>query len=293
MSLLARWRNRLPKRPAGKDRAEERPVQVIGLCRFSYPAAGGFQINHASPEDRARFLYDPARLEARLRSFEALTLPCLRAQSDPDFSFLVVIGNDLPGWSRARLEALLADLPQAVLQAHPPGGAHRQVMQAAINSLRLEPVRRCLQFRLDDDDAVNCRFVERLRAAALDARPLAAQHRLLAIDFNQGHIVRPGPEGLHSAPVKRAYWAPGLAVLAGPWVRLTVMNFNHARLWHHMPTLTLPEPDMFLRGISETSDSAFHRNTPLTLLDAAGEAHFRTAFGICAERVRQLYAPGG
>ena len=50
-------------------------MQVIGLCRFSYPGIGGFQIEHDSLEDRIAFLYAPERLEERFRFFECFTLP--------------------------------------------------------------------------------------------------------------------------------------------------------------------------------------------------------------------------
>ena len=40
-------------------------MQVIGLCRFSYPAIGGFQVEHDSIEERIAFLYAEKRLPAR------------------------------------------------------------------------------------------------------------------------------------------------------------------------------------------------------------------------------------
>ncbi|MCP3879258.1 MAG: hypothetical protein GY701_12850, partial [Sulfitobacter sp.] len=50
-------------------------MQVLGLCRFSYPALGGFQVGHDSTADRIAYLYDPARLEERFRLFETVALP--------------------------------------------------------------------------------------------------------------------------------------------------------------------------------------------------------------------------
>ena len=38
-------------------------MQVIGLCRFSYPAFGGFQVEHETIEERIADLYGAARLE--------------------------------------------------------------------------------------------------------------------------------------------------------------------------------------------------------------------------------------
>ena len=50
-------------------------VQVVGLCRFSYPAFGGFQLEHDTIAAREAFLYAPQRIKERFQSFEALTLP--------------------------------------------------------------------------------------------------------------------------------------------------------------------------------------------------------------------------
>lgn len=274
----------------GRSRAVRKPVQppdqVIGLCRFSYPALGGFQRQHDSPEDRARFLYAPERLEERFRLFEAVTLAGIRAQTDPDFLFLVVIGQDFP--QRPRLERLLADLPQARILAYPPR-PHREVMQEAINSLRDPEAPLSLQFRLDDDDGVSLRFVERLRQVARQARPLIRAHPATAIDFNHGHVIRASKAGIEAERVTRAYWAPGLAVAVRRGNPRTVMNFGHHVLWQHMPTLTLTDRDMFLRGMNPFNDSEFRTGEGFRLLDQDGEAAFRTAYGVDAARVRALW----
>ena len=75
-------------------------MQVIGLCRFSYPAIGGFQVEHNSIEERIAFLYAEARLDERFRLFETVALPCLREQTDQDFDLIIVIGDSLLGASR-------------------------------------------------------------------------------------------------------------------------------------------------------------------------------------------------
>lgn len=263
--------------------------QVLGLCRFSYPAEGGFQAEHASVEERARHLYAPQRMEQRLRIFEAFTLPSLQAQTDADFALLVVIGDDLPAPYRDRLQALLAQLPQSQLHALPPGGAHRAVMQRVINGARRGDQRPCIQFRMDDDDAVAVGFVAGVRTAAADAAPLLAPHKLAAIDYTRGHIARPTSHGILAEGTVRQFWVPALSVIAQPGEALTVMNFNHVRLWHFMPTITLNDPDMFVRGISDSSDSALSLGQNAALLDKDGEARFRQRYNICADRVRALY----
>jgi hypothetical protein len=60
-------------------------MQVIGLCRFSYPAIGGFQVEHGSIEERIAFLYAEERLEERFQLMEAIALPCLRGADRSGF----------------------------------------------------------------------------------------------------------------------------------------------------------------------------------------------------------------
>lgn len=263
-------------------------MQVLGLCRFSYPAHGGFQTEHETIEDRVRFLYADARLQERLRIFEAFTLPSLQAQTDPDFTLIIVIGEDFPVAYREKLDALLKGLPQAVIRQMPPG-RHRSVMQQIINDARCNDDRPCIQFRMDDDDAVARDFVQKTRDVATDVAPLIARNRLTAIDFTRGHIAQPTASGILAEPTARQYWVPSLAIVAQPGEALTVMNFNHVKLWQFMPTVTLHDPNMYVRGISDWNDSGVRSGPDAGMLDASGEALFRRRYGICADRTRALY----
>jgi hypothetical protein len=266
-------------------------MQVIGLCRFSYPGIGGFQIEHDNLEERRAFLYAPERMEDRLRQFECIALPGLRAQTDPDFTFVVVIGDSLPARWHKRLLDLLEDFPQARIQVHPPG-PHRAVMQDAINAVR-RPSEPSLQFRHDDDDAVAVDFVARLRGAAVDCTGLVARHRMVAFDFNRGYIARPGPDGIRAEPSFTPYYGVALAVAVQPGVRQTIMNFAHNKLSRFMPTVTLTDSPMWVRGHNDFNDS---RQKPgvkpvqLPLLDAAGEQDFADHFAIDAGHVRRVFS---
>src|SRR5680860_355103 len=99
----------------------EPKMQVIGLCRFSYPALGGFQIEHGTPAARAAFLYDPVRMEERFATFTALTLPPLKAQTDPEFTLAIVVGDAMPEPMLERLLDLTQNVPQAVIIPRAPG----------------------------------------------------------------------------------------------------------------------------------------------------------------------------
>jgi hypothetical protein len=267
-------------------------MQVIGLCRFSYPGIGGFQVEHDDLQSRIDYLYEETRLEERFRFFETFTLPGLRAQTDQDFTYLVVIGESLPQAHRQRLAALVADIPQVIVQAHPPG-RHRQVMRDAINSVRHFDDQPCLQFRLDDDDAVAISFVAQLRQAAADVAGLLRDNRHIAIDFNQGYIAQPGPDGIAACAIRKPYWTAGLGFMFRPDVDLSVMNFSHQAVVRRMPTVTFTGADMMLRGHNDFNDSRQKPNVQtvtLTPLDAAGEALFQDTYNISADHVRRVFS---
>lgn len=266
-------------------------MQVIGLCRFSYPAIGGFQIEHETLEDRIKFLYADERLEERFRFFECFTLPSVRGQLDDDFTFLIVIGDSLPDHHRQRLETLVADIPQAIIQSHPPR-KHREVMKDAINSVRRFDEEHCLQFRLDDDDAIGIRFVARLREAGLHLQSFAAEHNTIAIDFNTGFIAQPSAAGLAAQEVQRRYWTSALGLMIRPKTRLSIMNFGHDSVWKRMPTVTFPGEDMLLRGHNDYNDSRQGKNVSkvhLTPLDEDGELRFKMSYNIDADHVRRVF----
>ena len=269
-------------------------MQVIGLCRFSYPALGGFQIEHATPEARAAFLYEPARMGERFATFQTLTLPALRAQTDPDFTLAIVVGDAMPEPLLERLLDLVGDMPQAIVVPRAPG-RHRQVMREVINGVRRASPLPSLQFRMDDDDAVAVTFVQRLRAAAGDCAPLIARHRYVGIDFNQGHIARISPKGIHAKAAIETLWTPGLGMAVAPGASRGIMNFSHAKLGRVMPVLTLPGEDIMLRGHNRFNDSRQKdgiRPVRLPLIDKAGEDAFRRIYNIDADHVRAHFAKG-
>jgi len=271
-----------------RRRRAARRAQVIGLCRFSYPALGGFKTEHDSPADRAAYLYEPARLDARFRLFEAFTLPSLRAQTDRDFTFLIVVGDDFPADRMAQLRALTADVPQVVIQAHPPG-RHRSVMAEAIASIR-EPGRYSIQFRLDDDDAMGVGFVAKCRAMLRQHFPLFEGSRHVAIDFTRGWNARATAQGIMAEPANQLFLGVAFAIVFRPDVALSVMNFTHHEVWQHMPTITRTDPDMWLRGVNDHNDSGDAIGGAVQPLTEDQAARFARAFGITETRVRALCA---
>lgn len=265
-------------------------MQVIGFCRFSYPAEGGFQVEHDSLEERIAYLFDPARITERFNHFECLCLPGLKAQTDPDFLFVILVGEAMPEIWLERLAGLIADFPQAVIASRPPG-PHRKICQEVINSFR-DMDQPCLQFRHDDDDAVAVDFVAHLRQAALDCGPLVEQHRLVGFDWNRGFVGRPDAQGICAEVQVTPYWGVAQAVAVRAGVRQSLMNFAHNKLNQNMPTVTFTQPVMYLRGHNDHNDSRQGKHVkPMTLprLDADGEAELQTRFAIDVDHVRRVF----
>ena len=266
-------------------------MQAIGLCRFSYPALGGFQVGHDTTEERIAYLYAEARMEERFRLLETVALPCLKAQTDPDFSIVFVIGDQFPAPYARRLESLLADLPQAVIHREPPRN-HREVMKEVLNAARIHPKEPCLQFRYDDDDAVSVDFIARLRQTVADSAGLLKGQRSVAFDWPKGYVAEFGPDGIRAAEVFRPLNVAAMAMYVKGGSPLTIMNFAHEKLPRFMPTVSLPDAAMFVRSHNGSNDSrqGLAKHVEVAPLDTEGAALFRERFAIDETHVRQVFS---
>lgn len=269
-------------------------MQTILLCRFSYPAEGGFQVDHDTTEQRRAFLYDPRRMEQRFALFEHLCLPGLKAQTDPEFTLVVLVGTCLPAAYRSRLDTLLSDMPQAHVVARDPA-PHRKVCQSVFNAARKHVNKPCLQVRHDDDDALAVDFVARLRKAASDCAALLRDNPMVGFDWNRGFALRRStvaPFEICETVAPYLGLAQAMAVQGG--VRKTLMNFAHSRINRFMPTVTFTDQPMYLRAYHGSNDSRqkakvdtpdFHAPT----LDNIEALNRR--FALTADAVQRAFAP--
>lgn len=233
-------------------------VQVIGLCRWSYPSApGAFQRETGDGMEALRAaLYDPVRLELRLFFLEHVVLPPLRAQTDPDFTVILLMGDRLPADIRARVLALIADVPQVRPKFEPEGQPHQEVCRKVMLAARDPDVRAVAEIRMDDDDAVAVDLVERTRDMFARTKALFRTGGRLALDFNKGYILRTEPLGIVYEPVVSRYWGCALVLFLRPQGRDSMLDFNHAQLWKRIPTVTFPRVPMYLRGAHGGNDSS-------------------------------------
>ena len=238
-------------------------VQVIGLCRFSYLGSGGFKVLHnATLEERRAMLYGPRRLDARMIWFEQVFLPGISHQTDPDFTMLILTGDDFPEPYRARLAALIHPFPQFRMVYRPPGN-HREVCADVMRAV-VEPDADVLaQFRLDDDDGVAVDYVARLRRDFGLLRGFWAEKSRLALDYSYGLVLedRTAQPGGRVVADKRmaSFWGCGLTLFVAPTAPRQVLDYVHYRVWHHMPSVMRSDRLMFVRGAHDSNDSSFNR----------------------------------
>lgn len=231
---------------------------MLGLCRFSLLVEGGFQIIHETLQARREMLYDPRRLEYRLAWLQHVCLAGLSAQTDPDFTLVVLTGEDFPAPWMARLRAVVADLPQAVLVTRAPG-RHRDVCMGAL-ALHIDPRADVVgQFRLDDDDTVSRDYIARSRADFSGFRGLFDQHGRVASNYASGLVVSDTGPQLTFESRAVTNWSCATTLYFAPDSTTGVMDYGHHRLAEFMPTVTQTDSLMYLRGWHDGNDSRRRR----------------------------------
>ena len=233
-------------------------LQVLGLCRWSYPSqTGAFNNTGESLEALQSELYAAGRMAVRLFFLEHLVLPSLRAQSDPDFTLVLMMGETLPEPWRSRVLELVQDVPQVKPVFLPEGQNHMVACTALMRAHRDENADVVVEFRLDDDDAVASDFVAQLRGLYRQLRPIYKANKRVAVDFCRGFLFRCEDDGgVNYLPVEVRLWTPALALYFPPDHPRSLLNYPHMRTWRSMPVLSLNKKPTFVRGAHGGNDSA-------------------------------------
>ncbi len=279
-------------------------VQVLGLCRWSYPSdSKGFRRGSTTLEDVRARLYSPARLEHRLFLLRHLVLPAIARQTDPDFKLIFLIGDALPSPWRGRILRQLAKIPQIVAVFAKEGQSQYDLARTVMSKYRDPSADVIAQFRLDDDDAVGTDFVEKTRSVFNDIEPLYKGAGLFGLDFCRGLVMRSSREGCDFTPISMRFWAPGTVIFTAPENPRSVIDFHHLRLWHEMPTLMWRDGPMFIRGAHHDNDSDIAnlgRRAQGFKLDAPLDQVLRERFALRPGRLRaawqaniETYMPDG
>jgi transposase len=230
-------------------------VQMLGLCRFSYVGLRGFQVIHDDIQTRREFLYNAERLERRWLWFSQVAIPGWMAQTDPDFTLVIMTGPDLPEPYLSRLQDLCRRIPQLELSLVPPMDKHRTACRAAIAphvDLTADVIG---HFRHDDDDAVALDYVERTRSDFALIENLWLTERRLSLDYGRGLMVTADAGQLSIQPWLCHNMGVALTIFLAPDAGETALSYNHASLAQWMPGVSINAPVMFIRSIHQDSDS--------------------------------------
>ncbi|MBU3029561.1 glycosyltransferase [Paracoccus marinaquae] len=230
-------------------------IQVLGLCRFSMLVENAFQTTGSDLQRNREILYDPRRLDQRLRYFENLCLSTLLWQTDPDFTLILATSDDLPQPWLDRLRAIAEAVPQIRLEQVAPG-KHGQICQRLLERHTEPGADVVAQFRMDDDDAVACDYVARLRSDHRLIAPLMAEAGRVAVDYSHGlsmHHAAGGGFTFHG--VRARMWVPALAMYFQGSSPGSIMNYRHDRIWQMLTSINLPAPIMWIRSFHASNDS--------------------------------------
>lgn len=228
-------------------------MNIAGICRFSMLGRGDWKAYRNQPDEalekiyaeKAAELFAPERMEARFSSFEHLTLASLAAQSDQDFTFIVISSDRMPDAYRARLSEICGKLHQVELRFMPPMHVSEAVNQI-LNDIEFDRSD-LLQFRLDDDDCVSREYVRRLRRVG----EMMARQGIFGVSFSQQYYcVTDGPtEGVYNwyAP----FFSAGAAIRHP---RHTIFDYGHFSIPRRMMAITDPHfPNLVThRGDNDT-----------------------------------------
>lgn len=232
-------------------------IQPIGVCRFSLVTEGGFKHQLSSPEDVAAHIFGDRRMGIRMAWFRHVLMPSIRAQTDQDFTFVVLASTVMPQkWQDQLLEAV-SGCPAIRLDFVEPG-KHWKICNAAFHRYTEPDTDIVAQFRLDDDDALERSYISRVRSDFKQfVAPLYQRFGKVSCDYTRGFILDA------DSSEARLYRTDSLALTCGqtvylpPHSRDSLFTWGHHRLHCVMPTVTLNDGNMYLRGRHGTNDTSF------------------------------------
>ncbi|MCZ0961444.1 glycosyltransferase [Paracoccus benzoatiresistens] len=268
-------------------------VQMLGLCRFSYVGLRGYQQDHATFDERRAFLYDPGRLARRWRWFATLALPGWLAQTDPDFTLVIMTGPDLPEPYMSRLRDLAEATPQLRLELVPPMELHLDACRAAI-APHVDPRADVVgHFRHDDDDAVALDYVASARRDFAQVQGLWQAEGKLSLDHSRGLMLRAGAGGAEFVPRIAHNMGVALTIFLRPDQPQTALHFNHMKLPLWMPVVAVTRPLMFIRSIHADSDSGdMGPGIPWRIEEAELDRQLSRRFGLTRADLESLARAG-
>lgn len=208
-------------------------MQIFGHCRFSWFGISDTGREIADVDDARARLWHPLRMAIRFHLFEKLMLPSLAAQTDPDFTLLVTVSEDMPEMFQDRLDAVVAAHP-FVRMNRTLSRDYARMITPFMRETTADGTAQSVHFRLDDDDALPSSYSARLRRDAdrVDTGGLICYPTGI-VGFLNGNRACHGFRSI-------AYHAQGLARVAGPGVMRSPLHMQHRDMGNRVPSYVDP-----------------------------------------------------
>ena len=267
----------------------DRKVKTVGLLRFSVLTPTYYAERFKTLEETAAHLFAPERMALRFRLFEALCLPSLTRQSDPDFDMVVLTAESMPAQYLERLLDLIEPLPN--IHCLPVGTEnHYKLLQKGYNAIPAEGCSHRILFRLDDDDALDKNFVKRTKRIAGGLMKLNGPRTPVAIAYNRGFYVRTtGADHEVFDACERAPLSTGTTLVAPVGHGANPYRYNHRKLAQHFNTYSDISVPAFIRTIHGDNKS---NPAQMGLTHKLGadeiEKQLQTHFDMSLDRLRAL-----
>lgn len=227
----------------------DRNVLTVGLLRFSVLTPTYYSERFKTLEETAAHIFSPERMELRFNIFEKLCLPSLVRQTDPEFHMVVLTAESMPPVYLERLLDLIEPLDNIHVLPVDTGN-HYKLLQKGYNSIPKEGFSHRIQFRLDDDDALDRDFIKRTKRMANGLLKLQGRRTPFIIAYNRGFYVRStGDEVEVFDAVERAPLSTGTALVAPAGNNVNPYRFNHRKLAQHFNTFSDISVPSFVRTI--------------------------------------------
>ena len=223
-------------------------VKIIGFCRFSFFGPSDTRLSYDDEQEAYRQLYADRRMQSRFFLFENLLLPSIACQNDTDFKLTILTSQIMPKRYRNRLSALCETVPQ--IDVHFAKDTNlKNVMKPMLQEASSDGADELVQFRIDDDDAVSCNYVERLRALAAQS---PAQK---IISMPTGLMVYQTPKRQGIGRIFRPFTGAGFAFHAQKGRHRQVFQFAHNQAKKFFRTVSDPTGCSHIQSVHLSSDT--------------------------------------
>jgi hypothetical protein len=264
-------------------------AKTIGLLRFSVLTPTYYSERFKTLEETAAHIFDDDRMALRFHIFEALCLPSLTRQSDPDFDMVVLTAEAMPARWLNRLRGLIDPLPNIHLRAVGTEN-HYRLLQDGYDAIPTDGMTHRIAFRLDDDDALDMEYVARTKRLSQGLLALQGPEIPFVIAHNRGFYVQATVDGNDVFDAcERAPLSTGTVLVAPLGHGPNPYRFVHRKLAQHYNTysdITVPAFIRTIHGDNKSNPTQMGITRKMKQPDIDRE--LRTHFGVTLDQMKAL-----